>query len=61
MWAEGGGGLGGASLHYKKVVPILGVLCTEATYSLSHPLPFKFAFGLRHREEKLPRLSVGHG
>lgn len=48
MCGPRGGGLGacvwGASLHHKKVVPILGILSTDATYYLLFLLSFKFVF-----------------
>lgn len=47
------GGVGqGATLHHKKVLPILGILSTDATYYLSRLLSFKFIFGLRHMKGK---------
>lgn len=56
---RGGGGWGGreTALHHKKVLPILGILSTVATYYLSRLLSFKFIFGLRHMEGKLPKSS----
>lgn len=51
-----GGGCWGAALHHKKAVPILGILSTDATYYLSCMLSFKCVFGLRHMEEKLPKM-----
>lgn len=36
----------GASLHHKKVVPILGILSTDATYYLLFLPSFKFVFVL---------------
>lgn len=52
MWVGGGRD---AALHHKKVLPILGILSTDATYYLSRLLSFKFIFGLRHMEGKLPK------
>lgn len=50
MWAgrEGGRGWGcqDAALHHKKVLPILGILSTDATYYLSHLLSCKIHFWL---------------
>lgn len=37
-----GSGWGVAALHHKNVVPILGILSTNATYYLSWLLSFKF-------------------
>lgn len=54
MWAGGGWGRG-AALHHKKVLPILGILSTDATNYLSRLLSFQFIFGLRHMEGKLPK------
>lgn len=56
MCGRTGGGRETA-LHHKKVLPILGILSTVATYYLSRLLSFKFIFGLRHMEGKLPKSS----
>lgn len=48
-WVAGGGVGGGSwdgALHHKKVLPILGILSTSATYYLSPLLSFKFVFWL---------------
>lgn len=45
---------GVAVLHHKKVVPILGILRTDAERCLSPPLPFKCVCSLRHIEGTLP-------
>ena len=45
MWAGLGGGGGGAALHHKEVLPILGILSTDATYYVSpRLLSFRLCF-----------------
>lgn len=59
MWAGWGKRGGVAALHHKTVLPILGILSTDAAFCLSpRLLSFQFLFfGLRRTEGEATQVS----